>query len=56
MSIPVPKTSVSRKWFNMYMWSDVLNGPDVRSTEHGKVSSVLSYGGSQIFRLVSFGV
>lgn len=33
----------------MYMWSDVLSGPEMRSTEQGKVSSVLSYGGSQIY-------
>ena len=46
--MPVPSRLISRKWLSMYMWFAVESEPEMRSTEHGKVSSVESNGGSQI--------
>ena len=47
--MPVPRRLMSRKWLRRYMWSDVASDPLMRSIEHGKVSSVESYGGSHIW-------
>jgi hypothetical protein len=47
--MPEPKTFLFNEWLIMYMWSSVLRGPAIRSTEHGKEASVTLKGVSQTY-------